>query len=279
MNQLIEYNNEHIDNLQIRKRTEKLSSISNSDNNPNPIIQVAGPILAFMSHIKKSDQPEKINQIREKIINEITLFDKKLGQLGYQNKTVLAVRYCLCTALDESVLNTDWGTNTLWVQHTLLGYFHNETWGGERFYIIVDTLAQKPRQNIAAIEFLYTLMTLGFQGKLYSKEAEPLREEIRHRTLSLIKNINGKQSRQLANHTIDSTIMFINQQKTKSLKVISGITAALIITVIAFTNVELNKLSSITITKLQSIATTPALANYTVLQNRPVLHKNKGTEK
>ena len=122
-------------------------------------------------------------------------------------------------------------------------------------------------------------MTLGFQGKLYSKEAEPLREEIRHRTLSLIKNINGKQSRQLANHTIDSTIMFINQQKTKSLKVITGITAALIITVIAFTNVELNKLSSITITKLQSIATTPALANYTVLQNRPVLHKNKGTEK
>ena len=86
MNQLIEYNNQHIDNLQIRKKTEKLSPISNSDTNPNPIIQVAGPILAFMSHIKKSDQPEKINQIREKIINEITLFDKNFDSLDTKTK-------------------------------------------------------------------------------------------------------------------------------------------------------------------------------------------------
>jgi len=43
--------------------------------------------------------------------------------------------YVLCSLLDETVLGTPWGSESVWAGQGLLIGFHNEAWGGEKFFL------------------------------------------------------------------------------------------------------------------------------------------------
>jgi len=239
----------------------------------NPIISAANPVITFMIHIKKSNRPNNIEKVREKMINEINHFTQTLKSLGYTKKLALAARYCLCTCIDETILRTDWGTQTVWVQHTLLSYFHNETWGGERFYIILDNLAQNPRQNIATLELLYLLLSLGFEGKFYANQG-PIRDDVINRTFKLIKNTSGKQSRQLATHTQDNNAIKVIENKGRSIKwgmysLLGIFTATLLIV-----NIKLAQISHSTVNMIQNTANGAPLTTFSQLIDRSINGKD-----
>ena len=52
------------------------------------------------------------------------------------------------------------GSNNLF-----LTYFHNETWGGEKVYILLDKLLAEPKRYIDLLEFIYICFSLGFRGR------------------------------------------------------------------------------------------------------------------
>jgi type VI secretion system protein ImpK len=251
------------------------SNVGHNNSIPNnPFITSANPVIAFILHIRKSKTPPNLEKIRDSIVNEIKHFENKLSQLGYENKKILAARYCLCTAIDESILRTEWGTQTMWVQNTLLSYFHNETWGGERFYIILEVLSKNPRENIGVLELLYTLLSLGFEGKHYEKNS-PIREEIQYKTLQTIKHVSGKQSRQLATHTQNINQIKKIQQKGKSIKWFYCSLAALIITTLIICNIKLANKSKPLFTQMNQIGVTPAETTFSQLINRKVQSNNE----
>ena len=49
----------------------------------------------------------------------------------------MAARYALCTTVDEAVVTTPWGNAGDWSQLSLLSSFHNETFGGEKFFLLL----------------------------------------------------------------------------------------------------------------------------------------------
>jgi type VI secretion system protein ImpK len=71
----------------------------------------------------------------------------------------------MCTVLDEAVLNTPWGANSNWSQHSLLSLFHKEVSGGERFFLLLKSLAQNPAKNRGLLELMYLCLALGFEGR------------------------------------------------------------------------------------------------------------------
>jgi type IV/VI secretion system ImpK/VasF family protein len=239
----------------------------------NPIISAANPVITFMIHIKKSNRPNNIEKVREKMINEINHFTQTLKSLGYTKKLALAARYCLCTCIDETILRTDWGTQTVWVQHTLLSYFHNETWGGERFYIILDNLAQNPRQNIATLELLYLLLSLGFEGKFYANQG-PIRDDVINRTFKLIKNTSGKQSRQLATHTQDNNAIKVIENKGRSIKWGMYSLLGIFIATLLIVNIKLAQISHSTVNMIQNTANGAPLTTFSQLIDRSINGKD-----
>ena len=48
----------------------------------------------------------------------------------------------------------------------MVGTFHRETVGGDRFYDLLARLEQDPNTNIDLLEFLYMCLSLGFEGRL-----------------------------------------------------------------------------------------------------------------
>ena len=156
----------------------------------NPLIVAAMPLLLLLIQLKKSDVHPEPGYLQQQIINELNHFEKRAKAGGCLTLHVLAARYCLTTVIDEFILLRDWGSNSIWVQKSLLSVLHKETWGGERFFIIIERMSKKPRENSVLLEFLYILLSLGFEGKYYN-QAKNIREEIRYRLFSLINHIKN----------------------------------------------------------------------------------------
>jgi len=103
--------------------------------------------------------------------------------------------------IDEVVLGTPWGSESLWSEQGLLISFHNEAWGGEKFYLLLDRLLRSPGENIALLELLYLCLALGFQGRYQAREGgQEQRSEVTERLYQAIRTQRGDPEPELSVH-------------------------------------------------------------------------------
>jgi len=94
--------------------------------------------------------------------------------------------------LDETAALTTWGGNGVWSSHSLLVTFHNETWGGEKFFQLLARLTRNPTLHIDLIELFYYCLALGFEGRYRVLERGNAQlAEIKQRLRKLIRSGRG----------------------------------------------------------------------------------------
>jgi len=131
----------------------------------NPIIDCASPMIALILRISGLGHFDDIEDLYKRCKHEIEAVELELHKLGYDRTTILTFRYCLCSIVDEVVMVSPWGMNSKWSEYSLLAIYHQETWGGEKFFVIVERLMMEPQRYLDIIEFLYLCMVLGYEGK------------------------------------------------------------------------------------------------------------------
>lgn len=136
----------------------------------NPITSAATTLIALIAQLRESASHPDPQRLFSHVCQELKEFEARARGSGEPPDHVLAARYLLCTALDETVLNTPWGSQSAWAEQTLLSTFHNETWGGEKFFQLLDRLVQDPARNLHLLELMYLLLALGFEGKYRIRE-------------------------------------------------------------------------------------------------------------
>jgi len=134
-------------------------------NGLNPILDAASPLIGLAVRARSLPAHDDVEGLHLLVVNEVKSFEQDLDALGYDRATTLAARYCLCTIVDEAILSTAWGSGGVWSAHSLLSHFHNETWGGEKYFLILARLLQDTSRNRDMIELLYVFLRLGFRGK------------------------------------------------------------------------------------------------------------------
>jgi type VI secretion system protein ImpK len=164
---------------------EENNDLLNGFNTENSLLVAAFPLIKIFMHLKFVKGEVNLRLFQKRIIEEIKLFTKRAKTMHCQPQLILAANYCLCTALDEAILMTTWGAASGWAQQSLLSVIHHETWGGERFFIILEKMAEEPKKNLILLELLYLLLALGFEGKYYNEE-RMLREDLQNRLYKLI---------------------------------------------------------------------------------------------
>ena len=165
----------------------------------NPLVNVAATTLAVFEKVRQAVSHNDVGDLHQRLVNEIKQFDKYAREQGIQSELVLSARYVLCTVLDEAVLNTPWGSESTWTQRTLLSAFHNETSGGEKFFMILDRMRQAPAQNLDMLELMYICLSLGFEGKYrVSHNGRDKAEQIREEIFSVIRSYRGDYERSLS---------------------------------------------------------------------------------
>lgn len=170
-----------------------------SGNRLNPLINEAATLIAVYAKTRKSLSHADIGGLHQRLATEIKQFDARARSIGIAPEVVLSARYCLCTALDEAVLNTPWGSESAWPQRTLLSVFHNETSGGEKFFQILQRMLEQPAQNVDFIELAYVLLSLGFEGKYrFMDRGRDRIEQIRDELFARIRQQRGEYERSLS---------------------------------------------------------------------------------
>ena len=132
----------------------------------NQLIACASTLFALISRIRNRAQHMDPDKLRQSVVAEVREFENRALQAGIAAQTVKVARYALCATLDDVVLNTPWGGQSSWGLQSMVGTFHRETVGGDRFYDLLARLEKEPSANIDMLEFLYMCLSLGFEGRL-----------------------------------------------------------------------------------------------------------------
>ena len=139
--------------------------------------------------------------LKSSIIEKFRIFERRAEDLGVDKETIFWTRYILCTTIDETVLTTPWGNQSLWRDQSLLVSLHNEAWGGEKFFQLLQKLLQNPTKNIELLEVMYICLSFGFEGRFRPlpdgyAQLQTLRDNL-YRT---IRNHHEEYERDLSGH-------------------------------------------------------------------------------
>ncbi|MGA7802839.1 MAG: type IVB secretion system protein IcmH/DotU, partial [Gammaproteobacteria bacterium] len=165
------------------------------------LVGAATSLLVLAPQLRNSTRHPDVAGLRDHLIREIRAFENNARTQGASPESVLAGRYALCTFLDESVLSTPWGSESAWSSQTLLSTFQNETWGGEKFFAILDRALQDPGRMLDVLELMYVCLALGFEGKYRVLDRGRARlDEVQDQAFRAIRMQRGDFERDLSAH-------------------------------------------------------------------------------
>lgn len=167
----------------------------------NPLAGAAAALLAEAVQLRHAGQAEDLHALNRRLGDELRLFEQRALQAGLENSEVMAARYVLCTLLDEAVVTTPWGNESEWSQMSLLSRFHNETFGGEKFFRLLERLGRNPVKHLALLELMYLCLALGFEGQYRVLPRGMLElEAIRDALYRQIRQLRGDVPREISPH-------------------------------------------------------------------------------
>jgi type VI secretion system protein ImpK len=167
----------------------------------NPLESAAGPLLALLTRLRSTIAHPAPASLRAQLLAYLRQFEERAEAAGVVRNDVLLARYALCTALDEAVLSTPWGGTSDWGKQSLLITVHNEAWGGEKVFQLLEHCLQSPRERLYLLELLYLCMCLGFEGRYrVMNDGRSQLEALRERTSAVIRSARGEYERELSPH-------------------------------------------------------------------------------
>nr|WP_322364842.1 type IVB secretion system protein IcmH/DotU [Pseudomonas sp. Teo4] len=131
----------------------------------NPMVGAAMPLFGMAMRLQQLESHHDIQGLYKKVHNQVLLLVEDMRQRGYDPAHVQAYSYGLCLFLDETVMRTPWGNHSCWSQRPLLSDFHQETWGGEKFFTVLSRMMLEPQRFQQVLEFMYVCLSLGLKGK------------------------------------------------------------------------------------------------------------------
>ena len=167
----------------------------------NPLVAAASALLSEAVRLKHSFEPEDLAALNQRLSSELKLFEHRALHDGAESSQVMAARYVLCTVLDEAVVTTPWGNESEWSQMSLLSSFHNETFGGEKFFQLLERLSRNPVKHLPMLELMYLCLSLGFEGKYRVLPRGMLElEAVRDSLYRQIRQLRGDVPREISPH-------------------------------------------------------------------------------
>ena len=146
------------------ERTALLALSGEAGDPSDALINAATPLLTLVAQLRDSVEFADVAKLRSEVIAEVHKFEEAAIRNGGSASDIQAARYILCSLIDETVMTTPWGSASDWSTSSLLNRFHNETWGGEKVFAILDRIKTDPRRNLALLKLIDLVLLLGFEG-------------------------------------------------------------------------------------------------------------------
>ena len=172
--------------------TARLQGAMTFNMGPNPLVDAAWELLLQVVQLKASAGRESLQTLNDRLSSAITAFEVHALHQGAEHDQVMSARYVLCSSIDEAVTTTPWGSRSDWSKASLLSRFHNETFGGEKFFQLLERLSRDPIKHVAMLELMYLCLSMGFEGKYRVMERGGVQlETVRDALYRQIRHVRG----------------------------------------------------------------------------------------
>jgi type VI secretion system protein ImpK len=131
----------------------------------NPLVRAANPLLDLVMPLRAMASHPDVESLRLQLVQAVKAFEADARAAHVEHDQIAAARYSLCTLLDETISSTPWGGGGVWASRSLLVAFHNEAFGGEKFFLVLQKLSQDPKAKLHALELMYLCLALGLEGR------------------------------------------------------------------------------------------------------------------
>jgi len=205
----------------------------------NPLASAASGLVALPTQLLAMISHNDVLGLRNQVLAEIKAFENKARVMGISPEVTNTGRYVLCAFIDEAVLNTIWGSSSPWANQSLLSTLHNETSGGETFFVILDNLLKDPNANLDLLELIFTIISLGFKGRysVMDRGQEKL-EELRNIVFEQIRRRRGEFHQALSPHWQSQSNQRTSLRNYVPLWVVAAVAGALLLAIfVGFTMV------------------------------------------
>lgn len=167
----------------------------------SPLLAAAAPLLATAIRIGERGSHPDPDQLRLRMIDAVREFEGRALATGLDTRSLRAARYALCATIDDLVLSTPWGSHSSWTGQSLTSTFHNEVFGGERFFEILEQMQRDLGRHSEVVELMYLCTSLGFEGRyrVMSRGIAAL-TELRDSVYRTIRQRIGDFERELSPH-------------------------------------------------------------------------------
>ena len=192
------------------------NTANNAVNVYNPLIEAAKPVFILANSMQQTTSQLSTDSLINKFSLLINNFEENAEKNGAKYDAIQAAKYCLCTFVDELAVRAGWADET-WSKNSLLVSFYDETWGGERFFEIIQNLKQDSDKNINLLEFMYLCLQFGYKGKYQVLNNGEL--EIDKIKRDLLALIHSKRPDQTANLFKHNPIITNNIQRKRRLAI------------------------------------------------------------
>ncbi|EFB6180385.1 hypothetical protein FQF49_17480 [Escherichia coli] len=112
-------------------------------NSLNPMIDAATPLLGMVMRLSTMNSQTMPEHLFAQVVTDVQAVEQLLQEQGYEPGVIISFRYILCTFIDEAALGNGWSNKNEWIKQSLLVHFHNEAWGGEKVFILLERLIRE----------------------------------------------------------------------------------------------------------------------------------------
>ncbi|QTL01707.1 type IVB secretion system protein IcmH/DotU [Aquabacter sp. L1I39] len=122
------------------------------------------PIFEMLVHLK-SEQFVDVRAVHAQMLEELHAFETRAAAHGLSHQHVQLILYALAATADDTILQTPWAKDSDWTSRTLISAYFQETWGGERFFTLLQQMMTAPHTAVREVEFYFFCIEFGFEGK------------------------------------------------------------------------------------------------------------------
>ena len=182
----------------------------------NPLVAAANPILSLVPQLRSAVAYADVGGLRDMLLRQVADFEKSARARGVAEEHIQVARYALCTLVDESISLTPWGHTGQWARNSLLVTLYRETWGGEKFFLLLGKMAEDPARHLPLLELMFVCLALGFEGRYrVADNGRAQLEDVREKLHGMIRRSRGNPETALSLHwkglqtTIGRTVRFL----------------------------------------------------------------------
>ncbi|UTV26500.1 type VI secretion system protein TssL, long form [Photobacterium atrarenae] len=240
------------DRTVVHKNSSKLGVMPLSN---NPLVEEASIIFSIIFKVRSAPDNTNVDNLKKYSIDRVKDYEQRLKDNNLSLSDIESARYCLCSFVDETVLNTTWGGRSNWSEESLLSIFHTETFGGEYFYKLLDDALSDPQNNLLLIEFLYMCLSLGFIGKMRIEDnGMDQIETYRYKAFQIIKRMSENTETLISPTYKKNLLIGVKPTRGIPLWVVTAVFAVMTLGIYMGFSYNINSLSDPVFARINNIA-------------------------